>query len=279
MMKWVKEPLLHFLLLGGVLFFIYDIKNGTAVDTKSIVISKAEIEHLKSLWTKTRQRVPTPSELQALIDHEVREKIMCQEALALGLDQGDSFVRRRLAQKMEFFSSDIAELADPSEEELLQYMSAHKEMFRSPGKINFMQIYIDPTKHKQRTYAQTLLDTLKSKDNEVDISALTDSRMFKQFYTGESEYSLKRVFGERFVKELFALPVQTWQGPIRSAYGEHLVFIDRVTPSRQEPLALVRDKVVMEYKAQKRKEMDKVFYANLRKSYDVIVENTQGISQ
>jgi len=282
-MKWIKEPLLHFLLLGGILFFIYDINNDNTVNTKSIVISKAEIEHLKSLWTKTRQRVPTQSELQALIDHEIREKIMYQEALALGLDQGDSFVRRRLAQKMEFFSSDLADLANPSEEELLQYMSAHKEMFKSPGQINFMQVYIDPTKHKLQTYAQTLLETLRLKDNEVDISTLTDSYMFKQAYAGESEYSLKKVFGETFVKELFALPVQTWQGPITSGYGEHLIYITSLTPSRQEPLSLVRDKVVMEYKAQKRKEMDKVFYGNLRKSYDVIVEsdqiNNQGISQ
>lgn len=285
-MKWLKEPLLHFLLIGCVFFFIYDMKNGPTVNTKSIVISKAEIEHLKVLWTKTRQRVPTQSELQMLIDHEIREKIMYREALALGLDQGDSFVRRRLAQKMEFFSSNIADLAKPSEEELLQYMSAHKKMFRSPVKINFTQIYIDPSKHKLQTYSQTLLDTLDSKKNEVDITLLTelaDSNMFKQFYTGESEYSLKKVFGEVFVKELFALPVQTWQGPILSSYGEHLIFIHSVTRSQQEPLNLVRDKVVMEYKAQKRKEMDKVFYGNLRKSYDVTVESdhveSQGISQ
>lgn len=282
-MKWLKEPLLHFLLIGAILFFIYDINNDNKVNTKSIVISKAEIEHLKSLWTKTRQRVPTQSELQLLIDHEIREKIMYQEALALGLDQGDSFVRRRLAQKMEFFSSDLADLANPGEEELLQYMSVHKEMFRSLGKINFTQIYINPDKHKLQTYSQTLLDTLRSKKNEVDIALLTDSNMFKQSYTGENEYSLKKVFGETFVKELFALPVQTWQGPITSGYGEHLIYITSLTPGKQEPLSLVRNKVVMEYKAQKRKEMDKVFYENLRKNYDVIVEsdqlNNQGISQ
>lgn len=282
-MKWLKEPLLHFLLLGGVLFFVYDIKNVPTVNAKSIVISTAEIEHLKSLWTKTRQRVPTQSELQVLIDHTIREKIMYKEALALGLDQGDSFVRRRLAQKMEFFSSDLADLANPSEEELLQYMSAHKEMFKSPGKINFTQVYIDPTKHKLQTYSQTLLDTLQLKENEVNLSTLTDSHMFKQSYAGESEYSLKKVFGEIFVKELFALPVQTWQGPILSSYGEHLIFIHSVTRSQQEPLNLVRDKVVMEYKAKKRKEMDKVFYRNLRKSYDVTVESyhveSQGTSQ
>lgn len=275
MMKWIKEPLLHFILLGGILFFIYDVKNDDTVDTERIVISKAEIEHLKNLWTKSRQRVPTQSELQDLIDHEIREKIMYQEALALGLDQGDRFVRRRLAQKMEFFSSDLADLADPSEEELLQYMSTHQDMFRSPGNINFTQIYIDPTKHELQTYSQTLLDTLRSTNNEVDISTLSDSHMFKQSYAKESEYSLKKVFGETFVKELFALPVQTWEGPVTSAYGEHLVFIHSVTPSRQEPLNLVRDEVVMEYKAKKRKEMDKVFYENLRKSYDVIVESDQ----
>jgi len=278
-MRFIKEPLFHFLLLGGVLFFIYNMKNGDTVHAKSVVISKAEIEHLKTLWTKTRQRAPTQNELQALIEHEVREKIMYQEALGLGLEQGDSFVRRRLAQKMEFLSSDMAELADPSEEELLHYMSEHKDMFRSPGKINFKQIYIDPAKHKQGTYAQTLVETLRSNNNEVDITALTDSRMFKHSYTAKSEYSLKRVFGETFVKALFTSPVQTWQGPITSAYGEHLVFIDSLTPSRQEPLDLVRDKVVMEYKAQKRKEMDRVFYANLRKSYQVIIEETQEVSQ
>ena len=272
-MKWIKEPLLHFLLLGGILFFIYNIKNENTQNTKSIVISNAEIEHLKSLWTKTRQRVPTQGELQALIDHEIREKIMYQEALALGLDQGDSFVRRRLAQKMEFFSSDIAELADPSEEELLQYMLTHKEMFKSPGKISFTQIYIDPTKHKQKTYTKTLLKTLQDKDKEVDTSSLTDSNMFRQAYTMESEYSLKKVFGKSFVKELFALPVQTWQGPITSEYGDHLVYITSLTPSRQEPLSVVHDKVVMEYKAQKRKEMDKVFYGNLRKGYEITVES------
>jgi len=253
--------------------------NEDTVNTKSITISKAEIQHLKSLWTKTRQRVPTETELQSLIDHEIREKIMYQEALALGLDQGDTFVRRRLAQKMEFFTSDLADLANPSEAQLLQYMSAHKEMFTSDGEITFRQIYIDPTKHKLQTYSQTLLDTLKSKANEVDIGTLTDSYMFKQTYTKQSAFNLKKVFGEPFVKELFTLPLHTWQGPIVSNYGEHLVFIDSVTLSQQEPLNKVRDKVVMEYKAKKRKEMDKVFYGNLRKSYDVTVENTQEVTQ
>ena len=271
----LREPLLHFLLIGGLLFAAYNLQNEGLVENNRIVISEAEIDRLITLWEKKTQRLPTQSELQGLIEQQVREEVMYREALAMGLDQNDSVVRRRLAQKVEFISADLAALAEPGKTELTDYLAAHSDEFELPARINFVQVYIDLNKHgdNAQAYTNSLLDELRQADSDLDIETLGDPLMLDQQYEQQTEHDISRLFGKDFANNLFTLPVGSWQGPVTSGYGPHLVRIDNKTEARLPELETVRDKVRDEWHAQQRRIMDEAFYKALRQRYEIVIKN------
>lgn len=272
----LREPLLHFLLIGAALFAVYDSQNKDFVENNRIVISEAQIDRLITLWEKQRQRLPTQDELQGLIEQQVREEVMYREALAMGLDNNDSVVRRRLAQKVEFISADLAALAEPTETDLANYLATSNKIFEQPANINFVQVYISYDKHgdNAHAYANSLLKELAHDDSTLDIKTFGDSLMLDQYYEQITELGVSRWFGKDFASELFTLPVGTWQGPITSGIGLHLVRIDKKSESRLPELDTIREKVRTEWMAQQRRDMDKLFYQSLRQRYEVVIEDT-----
>lgn len=277
--RLLREPLLHFLLIGGILFVAYNLQNEGLVENNRIVISEAEIDRLITLWEKKRQRLPTQDELQGLIEQQVREEVMVREAIAMGLDQNDSVVRRRLAQKVEFISADLAALAEPGETELADYLAAYGKKFELPARIDFVQVYIDPNKHGDNVqdYAKSLLNKLRQADSDlnidINIEAVGDSLMLDQHYEQLTEHDTSRLFGKDFATNLFALPIGSWQEPVTSGYGLHLVRIDNKTEARLPELETVRNKVRDEWFAQQRRIMDEAFYKALRQRYDIVIKN------
>ena len=271
----LREPLLHFLLIGGALFAVYNLQNEGLVENNRIVISEAKIDRLITLWEKKTQRLPTQDELQGLIEQQVREEVMYREAIAMGLDQNDSIVRRRLAQKVEFISADLAALVEPNETELTDYLAAHSNKFELPARINFVQVYIDLNKHGDNAqgYTNSLLDELRQANSDPDIETLGDPLMLDQQYEQQTEHDISRLFGKDFAKNLFTLPVGNWHGPVTSGYGPHLVRIDNKTEARLPELETVRDKVRDEWHAQQRRIMDEAFYKALRQRYEIVIKN------
>ena len=270
----LREPLLHFLLIGAALFLFYNTQNEGRVDNNRIIISEAQINHLVTLWSKKRQRSPTQVELEGMIKQQVREEIMVREALAMGLDKNDSIIRRRLAQKIEFITSDLAALAEPTETELSNYLSTHSEQFSLPARIDFVQVFINPEKRGVDTddYANSLLNNLTQAGENNDITTLGDSLMLGQQHAQMTEHDVSRLFGNDFASELFTLPVGSWQGTIQSGYGLHLVRISNKTENQLPELNAVREKVRVEWQAQQRQDMNEALYENLRQRYDVVVE-------
>ena len=109
MKKWLREPLLHFVLLGGLLFAGYGLaRREPRSDPERIVVSPGQIEHMVASFVRMRQRPPTPEEVKGLVDQYVREEVLSREAMKLGLDRNDVIIRRRLQQKMEFIADDLA---------------------------------------------------------------------------------------------------------------------------------------------------------------------------
>lgn len=270
----LREPLLHFLLIGAALFLFYNLQNEGRIDNNRIVISEAQINHLVTLWNKKRQRPPTQIELEGMIKQQVREEIMVREALAMGLDKNDSIIRRRLAQKIEFITSDLAALAEPGETELSNYLSTHSEQFSLPARIDFVQVFINPEKRGVDTdeYASNLLSELTQADSNRDITTLGDSLMLEQKLEQVTEHDVSRLFGKDFASELFILPVGSWQGTIQSGYGLHLVRVSNKTENQLPELNAVREKVLAEWQAQQRQDMDKVFYESLHQRYEIVIE-------
>jgi hypothetical protein len=273
----MREPLLHFLLIGAALFLLYGLQNDDTVnDSNHIVISETDIDRLITLWEKKWQRLPTKTELEGLIQSQIREEVLYREALAMGLDQGDTIVRRRLAQKVEFISADIATQVDPSEADLQSFLKAHPDKFGVPARISFQQIYFNADKRGENAQqdAKQLLDTLTQPGSAIDITAAGDSFMFGQKHENLTRHGVSRLFGKKFTDELFKLQADSWNGPVISGYGLHLIWVD--VKSEAEPSALddVRERVRNEWMAEQRKKMDAAFYAELRKRYEITVEQT-----
>lgn len=276
MKRWLREPLLHFLLIGAALFLLYDLKNdGYVNDNHRIVISKGSIDRLISLWENKKQRPPTQIELQGMIEQQIREQVMYREALAMGLDKDDAIVRKRLAQKIEFISSDIAAMAEPSDDELTKFLNEHHKKFETPAYLSFEHIYFNSDKRDAQAEhnALKLLDELKHPDLKIDTHIAGDSFMMGKEYDEITEYGVSRIFGQNFAAELFKLNTGDWQGPVRSGYGTHLIRISNKTPAKPVELNTVRDKVRNEWQAEQRQSMNKIFYENLRQRYEIVIEN------
>jgi hypothetical protein len=277
--KWFGEPLVHFLVIGAALFLFYGFKNDGYVDYDNrIVITEADIKRLGLLWEKKWQRPPLQFELEGLIEQQIREEVLYREALSMGLDQNDTVVRRRMAQKVEFISSDLAGQLEPSEEELTAYLTNNPEKFEIPGRISFTQIYLNTDRHGEniKQDALDLLGQLKQEGPGVDISEAGDPFMFGAQHDQLSHHGVSRLFGDDFATRLFELPVGSWQGPVWSGYGLHLVLIEDKTESTQPELSDVLDDVRNEWLTEQRRTLDEALYKSLRKRYEIQIDGMSG---
>jgi hypothetical protein len=276
MRRLLKEPLLHFILLGAGIFLAYSLlqRNGGAREPDQIVVTVGQIEQMAAGFTKTWQRPPTPDELAGLVRDRVREEVYCREALALGLDREDTVIRRRLRQKMEFVSDDVAAVAEPTEAELEEYLRANPDAFRVERRFTFRQVYLDPEKHGEKLAgdAAQLLAQLDHVGAQADLSALGDSLMLEPEYADLPASEVARQFGGAFAKALGGLEPGRWLGPVESGYGVHLVFVRERADGRLPALAEVREAVRREWDNAHRVAANEAFYSELLKRYRVTIE-------
>jgi hypothetical protein len=272
--RLLRSPLLHFLILGFVLFALYSrFGDRRETESKEIVVSAQQIELLASLWEKQWRRPPMPNELQGLIESFVREEVLYREALAMGLDRDDTVVRRRLAQKIEFLAQDLATRGEPSDQELRTFFEEHPEIFEEPGLITFSHVYINIDRHGDRSFdvADEVLAELRAGG---DPSQLGDRFMLQRDYLRKSPSEVARHFGSQFAAEVFELAMGEWQGPVQSGYGLHLVFVDSQEEPYMPPFEDLRTAVRDEFLSFRRREVDELFYNKLREGYEIVIETT-----
>jgi hypothetical protein len=275
MKKLVREPLVHFLLLGAAIFVAYSlVSKHSSGEPGKIVITQGQLESLLDGFTQTRQRPPTQEEWEGLIRDRVREEVYYREALGLGLDKDDLIIRRRLRQKMEFVSDDVAAQAQPTEAELSAYLEAHPDSVRVDQRFTFRQLYLNPAKHGKNLARDTaqLLAHLKEAGGNTDISALGDSILLDNHYEALPAGEVAKLFGDKFATALGGLPPSQWQGPVESGYGTHLVFISEHVGGRVPALAEVHDAVRREWEEAHRLDANGKFYQELLKHYTVTIE-------
>jgi hypothetical protein len=277
----LKEPLLHFLLLGAALFMAYGLMSepGSSGAPGDIVVTEGQVEHLVAGFSKTWQRPPTDGELKGLIDDWVRDEIATREAMALGLDKDDTVIRRRLRQKLEFVSDDIAAQTEPTDADLNAYLQAYPESFRVEPQFTFSQVFLDPAKHGNNLASDTaqLLAQLQQLGAKVDSSALGDSLLLERTFQSVPTSEIAKQFGEEFAAALGKLSPGQWQGPVESGYGVHLVLIHERTEGRLPELADVRDNVIREWANARRLELNEKFYKELLKRYTVTIEGLEAV--
>jgi PPIC-type PPIASE domain len=273
--KIAREPLIHFLLLGATLFAAYSVLHRTGdTDVLDIVVSAGQLEHLAEGFARVNQRPPTPIEMQGLIGDYVRGEVYNREALALGLDRGDPVIRNRLRQKMQFLSEDVAALAPPSDEQLRIYLQAHADTFRLEQLYTFRQMYFNPD-HRHEHLASDIeqaLQALRAGDAGTDLLPQGDPFLLDREFLSLPATEVSKLFGDSFTKRLAEVPVGTWQGPIESGYGEHLVFLQARSTGRMPTLEEARAAVSRDLMNEARLRANDTFYRNLLKRYHVIIE-------
>jgi hypothetical protein len=283
--QWRREPLMHFLVLGGALFAFYRWQNPPGSTTgpapQEIVVTRGRIANLAESFARVWQRPPTQAELGGLVEDYIREEVLYREALALGLDRDDTILRRRLRQKMEFISEDVAAQAEPTDDELQQYFAEHADAYRVDPRLSFRHVYLSTDRRgdRVRDEAGILLEELRSAGTNVDISELGDPLMLEPRFVDIPLRDVAGLFGAEFSDGLEAVPAGEWTGPVQSGYGLHLVFVDERTPGRLPELADVRDAVLRDWLAEQRREANDALYQALREQYTITIEQPEPVER
>jgi parvulin-like peptidyl-prolyl isomerase len=268
----VKEPLVHFLIFGALLFVIFDVVGSPGVDRDSkIVITAQDQEQLIAIWMKQWRRPPTAQEFQGLLEAHIREQVLYREAMAMGLDEDDTIIRRRLAQKMEFLAQDIGDAVEPTEEELAAFLQQNRERFVFPARYTFSHVYVSTDRRGDAAagYAAEILEQLRSGADPEDLG---DRFMLQRHFTRRTRSDVAQQFGMGFADRLVELEHGVWVGPVQSGYGLHLVRIEGWVEQRDPVLDEVRQKVKDELQSQRRKQADREMYQRFREDYEIVVE-------
>lgn len=279
MKRWLKEPLLHFLLIGTGLFLLYGwgsgpvaVPQGQAVASSTeIVVSAGEVRQLTETFEKTWQRAPSDADLQKLIDGYVRDEIYYREAQAAGLDRDDSVIRRRLRMKMEFLFEDIGAQVEPTDEELRGYLENHSGEYRTDPRIGFRQVFINADRRgaTAETDARKILARLNA---GVAPETVGDATLLEPEVRLSPLWELRQQYGETFSNRLLDLKAGRWEGPLRSEFGLHLVCIERREEGSLPELRTIRDEVKRDWSIARQQELKDAAYARLKERYHVVVE-------
>ncbi len=276
MKKLLKDPLLHFLLIGALLFLVFQfIKSPTGIEENRIVITRGDIEALQANFIRTWQRQPTEDELSSLVEDKVRDEMAYREAVAMGLDQDDSVIRRRLRMKMELLVEDIAGLSPPTDEELAAFLEEQKDSFRQEPQVSFKQVFLNIDKRGAGVDedARNMLAQLTAAGPGADPESFGDPNMLPKEYPLYHSSDVERLFGESFARDLLQVEPGKWTGPVRSSYGLHLVYVGERIEGRDPELAEVRKEVEREWTAKRRRELKEETYKKLRQRYMVTIED------
>jgi parvulin-like peptidyl-prolyl isomerase len=270
--RLLREPLLHFVFLAGLIFVAYSLSAGRGETENAIVVSPAKIEQMTSIFARTWQRPPTGDELKGLIDDYVKEEIYVREAMRLGIDQDDTVIRRRLRMKMEFLNEAEAEAVPATDADLSAYLAAHPDRFREAPRVAFEQVYLDAQKRGTAAEADAaaLLKSLK-KDASL-ASEAGDPTLLPLSMPLTDMQGVAQQFGDDFAAAVAALPVGDWQGPIQSAFGLHLVKVTDRAAGRLPELARIRPQVEREWVNERRETLARQKLDELLKSYKVTIE-------
>jgi hypothetical protein len=255
----LKEPLVHFLVLGLIIFVVYHALNrSNEQEPDKIVVTQARMEQLAGLFAKTWQRPPTATELKGLIDDYVKEEILYREALALGLDNDDTVIRRRLRQ---------------TDEELETYLESNMSKFELDSQIAFEQVFLNPERRGDQIEedAASILEALNS-NASADAANLGDATLLPLELDLTSATRIGQTFGPQFAKAVDQLTPGAWGGPIKSTFGTHLVRVNKREPGRVPALNEVRAAVKREWATEQRKKLEDKRFAELLKRYDVSIE-------
>ncbi|WP_109311953.1 peptidyl-prolyl cis-trans isomerase [Ruegeria sp. AU67] len=266
-MQILKQPLFHFILIGVAIFGWFawvSPQQDVVEETDTITVDGNDVALLKTRFQNNWNRPPTEEELQALIDGAIREEVLVREARKLGLDQGDQVIRARLAQKMDFLTDAIAASIEPEPEVLQTFLNENPERFTKSAQIAFDQIYLS-----ENADLDAIESTIEAANTQQDWSSIGSTTLLPKSMPLTVVRAVDANFGTGFSAALRSLEPGNWFGPVRSAYGIHVV---RVT-DKQDPilpkLEDIRDTVLLEWRREAGSNLAQAQYESLASNYKV----------
>jgi hypothetical protein len=275
--RWLREPLLHFLFLGLALFAIYGYMHrgrGGVESSRQIALTLDDLRTMEMYFESQWHRPPTPQEFQAMVEDKVREEVLYREGLAMGLDKDDTIVKRRMAQKMEFLAEDVAAAHEPSTAELKSWFEKNTDKFALPSRYSFRHLFFSPDKRGRSAQvdAASALAKIAGQPEDSKLAAsLGDQFMFQDYYGDRAPEAIAKEFGPQFAVALEKLKPRSWQGPVESGYGWHLVFVDTVIPGRIPAFEEIEPDVKTAWLGEQKTEAWRKAYADMRAKYYVLM--------
>lgn len=274
MRKLWREPLLHFFLLGTLLFLLGGSTRGPGgARSTSIRVTQADLDRLSAVWQTQWGRPPNGQEMLALVRGWVREEVLYREALAMGLDRDDTIIRRRLVQKMEFLSEDTTEPGEPGEEELAAFLAANPERFTVPARVDFEHVYVSSDQRGEQAEADARALLAELRAGRADPRDLGDRFMLQREYVRKSQTEIAQLFGRDFAEQLFALEPGDWCGPVVSGYGLHLVRVRSRSEPRLPSVDEIRPELARELLADRSRQANRRAYERIRDRYDITFDD------
>jgi hypothetical protein len=265
----VREPLLHFLLIGLALFLWYGRVAPAGTDPSRIVVTQAQVDLMVRQFQATWSRPPTPPELRGLVDAYVTDEMLFREGRDLGLGEDDAVIKRRIRQKYQVMSEELLATEPPSDEELAKYLERHADRFRSPGTVTFEQVVVADAGPGAEREVERARKALDGGADPVNVGRPT---MLPLREDGAPLDLVARDFGQEFVSQLADAPLGQWHGPVQSGFGTHLVRVTQRTPGALPPLDEIRVAVTREWERERRQRALEANLADLRRRYAVVIE-------
>jgi len=277
--RLLREPLLYFFLLGGLIFAFMPGADdpGATGPRDQIIISGAEVEQLTAAWSQRWQRPPTEAEVKDLVAEMVREQVLYREALALGLDRDDVVIRRHLRQKYEFVTQDLAFEADPDEATLRAFFDAESDRYAPAARLTFSQILFSP----DRRGASAQIDATRALAELQTASApdagetLGDATSLPSGFREVGVSEVEAVFGPEFAAEVLSLEPGRWAGPVASGYGLHLVWLSEKVPGERPDFEDVRQTVKDDWVYSQRAAANDAIYRSVLERYEVLIQPSE----
>jgi hypothetical protein len=264
----LREPLLHFLLLGLALFLYYGRVAPDDDGGKRIVVSQAQVDLLSTQFQATWSRPPTPDELNGLVESYIRDEILYREGRSLGLDQDDAVIKRRVRQKLDVMIEESIAQNSPTDADLQAYLDANPETFRKPPVVSFEQVYFGA----EGDVDSKLARARSALQQGADPATLGQPTLLPARQDRMPLDLVARDFGKEFADSVAGLTVGEWSQPVSSGFGMHLVRLNAVEPAQLPALDAVRDIVAREWENARRKRAQVSALAELRKQYEVEIQ-------
>ncbi|MEM8841761.1 MAG: peptidylprolyl isomerase [Pseudomonadota bacterium] len=263
----LREPLTHFLIIGAGVFAVYDAisPEDRTADPGEIVVAEPEITRMIVGFESVWRRPPTTQELAKLTEDFIREEILVREAIALGLDRGDTVVRRRLRQKMAFLLASAAHGQVPDDAVLQAHFLENQQKYAASPSVTFTHVFLG-----EAPDGADVAEVLGQLRAGADHRALGQRILVPQRIDGAPKQAVDGMFGAGFFDQLVELETADWGGPIRSGYGEHLVRIEPLDAPPDPVFAELRDRVLEDWRRDRSETMLDDAYRVLREGYVVV---------